>query len=62
VFVLGDVLAFMTQAAGGGIQGGKTLKSLRLGEKVLLAGLFLQVLFFGRETPNIQTMAYSNCF
>lgn len=46
-FVLGDVLSFMTQAAGGGIQAGKTLQSLHTGQNVLLAGLLLQIVFFG---------------
>ncbi|KAF2708655.1 putative RTA1 domain protein [Pleomassaria siparia CBS 279.74] len=47
VFVAGDVLSFMVQGAGGGIQAGGTVSSLQLGEKIILSGLFLQLAFFG---------------
>jgi hypothetical protein len=46
LFVCGDVLAFMTQCAGGGIQAMGTESSARLGQDVVVAGLFLQVIFF----------------
>ncbi|OJJ08351.1 hypothetical protein ASPVEDRAFT_89577 [Aspergillus versicolor CBS 583.65] len=45
VFVTGDVAAFLLQLAGGGMQ---TINSMRsLGEKILIVGLFVQLLFFG---------------
>ncbi len=45
IFVVGDVLAFFIQSAGGGMmaQEGKA----DLGQKVLLTGLGVQLLFFG---------------
>jgi hypothetical protein len=47
VFVTGDVLAFSLQAGGGGIQAAGTLDLYELGEKVIIAGLFCQVVVFG---------------
>ncbi|KAI9045984.1 RTA1 domain-containing protein [Aspergillus affinis] len=45
VFVSGDVTAFLLQLAGGGMQ---TINSTRnLGQKILLVGLFVQLIFFG---------------
>lgn len=45
VFVIGDVAAFLLQLAGGGMQ---TINSMRnLGEKILIVGLFVQLIFFG---------------
>jgi hypothetical protein len=46
-FVTGDVLAFMTQAAGGGEAGSGTLSGLKTGQDLIVAGLFMQILFFG---------------
>ncbi|KAK3670457.1 hypothetical protein LTR78_009698 [Recurvomyces mirabilis] len=46
-FVAGDVVAFLAQMTGGGIQAGGTISSLNLGEKIIIVGLFLQVIFFG---------------
>ena len=46
IFVIGDVAAFLLQAAGGGIQGGGTLQLLHLGEDIIIAGLFVQIAFF----------------
>ncbi|KAH8725632.1 RTA1 like protein-domain-containing protein [Phaeosphaeriaceae sp. PMI808] len=46
VFVAGDVLSFMLQGAGGGIQSGGTLKKLHTGEKIIIVGLFVQLSFF----------------
>ena len=37
----------MTQGAGGGIMAGGTLSSMNTGEKIITAGLFLQIIFFG---------------
>lgn len=47
IFVIGDVTSFTLQAGGGGIQAGGTLELYNLGEKIIVAGLFLQLLFFG---------------
>ncbi|KAK0710186.1 RTA1 like protein-domain-containing protein [Lasiosphaeria miniovina] len=48
IFVAGDVLSFLTQGAGGGIlSNADTKKQSDLGSNVLLAGLAIQVLFFG---------------
>ena len=45
IFVLGDVLSFFIQAGGGGMM--VQAKSASLGQKVILSGLFFQLLFFG---------------
>jgi hypothetical protein len=47
MFVTGDVFSFMLQGAGGGIQAGGTLTALHTGEKLIIAGLFTQLFFFG---------------
>ncbi|OAT14126.1 RTA1 domain-containing protein [Blastomyces gilchristii SLH14081] len=47
IFVTGDVFSFSLQAAGGGIQGGRSLKLFELGEKIIVAGLFTQISIFG---------------
>ncbi|KAK1147601.1 hypothetical protein N8T08_000943 [Aspergillus melleus] len=45
IFVLGDTSAFLLQLAGGGMQ---TINSMRnIGEKVLVVGLIVQLIFFG---------------
>lgn len=45
VFVLGDTAAFLLQLSGGGMQ---TINSMRnLGQKILVVGLFVQLIFFG---------------
>lgn len=44
---LGDILSFLVQSGGGGIQAIGTISSMHLGEKLILVGLFLQILFFG---------------
>lgn len=46
-FVLGDVVAFLLQMGGGGIQAAGTLQTMEIGEKIIIAGLFAQILFFG---------------
>ncbi|KAF2174404.1 hypothetical protein K469DRAFT_691718 [Zopfia rhizophila CBS 207.26] len=45
VFVCGDVLAFLLQAGGGGMMAQSNIADL--GQKVMLIGLFVQLLFFG---------------
>ncbi|KAI6758553.1 hypothetical protein HG530_010793 [Fusarium avenaceum] len=47
IFVTGDVIAFSLQAGGGGIQSAGTLDLYELGEKVIVAGLFVQIVVFG---------------
>ena len=47
LFVLGDVVSFTMQAGGGGIQAGGSLKMFELGEKVIVGGLFAQIVIFG---------------
>ncbi|KAL2126590.1 hypothetical protein VTI74DRAFT_576 [Chaetomium olivicolor] len=46
-FVAGDVVSFLLQMVGGGIQAAGTLSLFNLGEKIIIAGLFAQVAFFG---------------
>lgn len=50
LFVMGDVLSFLLQMAGGGIQAVGTLELLHTGEKIITAGLFVQIAFFGLFT------------
>lgn len=50
LFVIGDVLSFLLQMVGGGIQAAGTLDLLHLGEKIITAGLFVQIAFFGLFT------------
>ncbi|KAI1344238.1 RTA1 like protein-domain-containing protein [Xylariaceae sp. FL0016] len=47
VFVISDVVAFSLQAGGGGIQAAGTLELFHLGEKIIIAGLFVQIIMFG---------------
>ncbi|KAK3332840.1 RTA1 like protein-domain-containing protein [Cercophora scortea] len=48
IFVAGDVLSFLTQGAGGGILSNADTVSRRdLGNNIILAGLGIQVAFFG---------------
>jgi hypothetical protein len=44
IFVAGDVLSFLMQSSGGGLMA--SANSLDLGEKVVIGGLFAQLLFF----------------
>ncbi|KAH8782680.1 RTA1 like protein-domain-containing protein [Diaporthe sp. PMI_573] len=47
LFVTGDVIAFTLQAGGGGIQAAGTLELFNIGEKIIIAGLFVQICIFG---------------
>jgi hypothetical protein len=47
LFVAGDVIAFTLQAGGGGIQAGGTLELYETGEKIIISGLFVQIVIFG---------------
>lgn len=47
IFVTGDVISFSLQAGGGGIQAGGTLDMYEMGEKIIVAGLWVQICVFG---------------
>lgn len=47
IFVIGDVVSFCLQAAGGGIMASGTLEALENGEHITIGGLVIQILFFG---------------
>ncbi|OQE36707.1 hypothetical protein PENCOP_c011G07239 [Penicillium coprophilum] len=47
VFVTGDVMSFLLQGAGGGIQSSGSLDGMKTGERIIIAGLFVQIIFFG---------------
>lgn len=47
LFVAGDVLSFLMQSAGGGLLGSKKMDMMDMGEKLIIAGLFVQIGFFG---------------
>ncbi|MCJ1396089.1 hypothetical protein MMC18_008977 [Xylographa bjoerkii] len=47
IFVIGDVVSFGVQATGGGIMAGGTLSSFNNGQKIVVIGLVLQIIFFG---------------
>ncbi|KAJ5636655.1 uncharacterized protein N7484_009968 [Penicillium longicatenatum] len=48
IFVTGDVLSFLMQSSGGGMLAtAKTTSSVSLGENIIVAGLFVQVISFG---------------
>ncbi|KAI0017337.1 RTA1 like protein-domain-containing protein [Xylariomycetidae sp. FL0641] len=47
IFVVGDVISFCLQGGGGGIQAAGTLDLYHLGEKIIIIGLFVQIIFFG---------------
>ena len=46
LFVGGDVLSFLMQSAGGGIMSSGAA-GMKTGEKIIIGGLFVQILFFG---------------
>ncbi|KIX01520.1 uncharacterized protein Z518_09246 [Rhinocladiella mackenziei CBS 650.93] len=46
IFVAGDVLSFLMQGSGGGIMASGTESSMTTGEKIIIGGLVLQILFF----------------
>lgn len=47
IFVVGDVLSFLMQAGGGGIQAAGSIEMFDIGEKIIIVGLFIQILMFG---------------
>ncbi|KAJ0426816.1 RTA1 like protein [Aspergillus carlsbadensis] len=46
IFVVGDVIGFVAQAAGGGIMASGTIENYKLGEDVTVGGLAVQLAFF----------------
>ncbi|CAI6332794.1 unnamed protein product [Periconia digitata] len=47
IFVVGDVVSFLMQGAGGGIMASGTISALHTGENIIIGGLVVQLLFFG---------------
>lgn len=47
IFVMGDVLSFLVQGSGGGIQAQGTLSSYNTGANIVIGGLILQIVIFG---------------
>ncbi|KAF7554636.1 hypothetical protein G7Z17_g2789 [Cylindrodendrum hubeiense] len=47
VFVTGDIISFTMQAGGGGVQAAGTLELYEMGEKLIIAGLWVQIVIFG---------------
>ncbi|KAJ5203147.1 hypothetical protein N7449_005226 [Penicillium cf. viridicatum] len=46
IFVTGDVVAFVMQAAGGGIMASGTIDAMKTGEHITIGGLCVQLVFF----------------
>ncbi len=46
-FVTGDIISFTLQGGGGGIQAGGTFEMYNMGEKIIIAGLWVQIVVFG---------------
>ncbi|CAI7567842.1 unnamed protein product [Penicillium pancosmium] len=46
IFVTGDVIAFVMQAAGGGIMASGTISAMTTGEHITIGGLAVQLVFF----------------
>ncbi|PVI01010.1 hypothetical protein DM02DRAFT_642118 [Periconia macrospinosa] len=49
IFVIGDVISFLVQGGGGGIMATGTISALHIGEKIIIGGLVVQLLFFERQ-------------
>ncbi|KAM0575152.1 hypothetical protein ACHAP9_001171 [Verticillium nonalfalfae] len=47
IFVVGDVIAFTVQASGAGLSAAGDYDLFKLGEKVIIGGLFVQIVVFG---------------
>jgi RTA1 like protein len=47
IFVVGDILSFFVQGGAGGIMAGGDMDKINLGQKIILGGLFLQIIMFG---------------
>lgn len=61
IFVTGDVVAFTLQAGGGGIQSAGTLDLYNLGEKIIIAGLFVQIVIFSIFLSTSLSVHYRVC-
>ncbi|KAF9886484.1 hypothetical protein FE257_011391 [Aspergillus nanangensis] len=46
IFLVGDIVAFLMQAAGGGIMASGTLSAMHTGETITIVGLAIQLVFF----------------
>ena len=47
IFMIGDVLSFLIQGGGGSIMSNGDMDKIKAGEKVIIGGLFLQIIMFG---------------
>ncbi|OJJ00730.1 hypothetical protein ASPVEDRAFT_40263 [Aspergillus versicolor CBS 583.65] len=47
IFVTGDVISFLMQCGGGGLMSGDNPDSRKTGETITIAGLIVQIVFFG---------------
>jgi hypothetical protein len=47
IFVTGDVICFLCQAGGAGLLSSGNLSEINIGDDIIVAGLFIQVVFFG---------------
>lgn len=47
IFVCGDVLSFLMQSSGGGLLATGNIATVNAGNNIIVAGLFLQIIFFG---------------
>lgn len=48
IFLVGDICSFLAQSAGGGMLAkAKTQDDQKLGERIIIIGLFIQIAFFG---------------
>ncbi|CZR67152.1 related to RTM1 protein [Phialocephala subalpina] len=47
IFVLGDIVSFLAQAGGAGLQAGGKTDQIKNGERIVKIGLLIQIVFFG---------------
>jgi hypothetical protein len=47
IFVAGDVVSFLMQGAGGGLESSHEVKTANAGAHIIVGGLFVQIVFFG---------------
>ncbi|KAL8671608.1 MAG: hypothetical protein Q9168_003898 [Polycauliona sp. 1 TL-2023] len=47
IFVCGDIFTFFVQGGGGGIMASHDSEKVKLGQNIILGGLFLQIIIFG---------------
>lgn len=47
IFVCGDVLSFLVQSSGAGLLSSGNVSSISTGNDIIIAGLFIQIIFFG---------------